>query len=184
MQDDRQYIHASRERNHGAVKQPERNKSQSAEVKDPTPDAAGQRWRHDGENLASDHYIRNIRTGASILGYIRRIQTAPPDWPTRSAPKNDVSCPLQNRSSPPPLVSSCLTGLPRKSHPETANVTRKSSCSQFGRDFCSSLDAPGAGEPVGPIFLSRLARQEWSTYTKRNRFASVPIGTDRRTPAS
>ena len=53
--DDRQHIHASRERITGVVEQPERNKAQSAEVKGPAPQTAGCGWCYDGENLASDH---------------------------------------------------------------------------------------------------------------------------------
>jgi len=45
------------------IERPERNKAQSAEVKDPAPRTAGYCWRYDDENLATDHSIRNISTG-------------------------------------------------------------------------------------------------------------------------
>jgi hypothetical protein len=73
--------------------------------------------------------------------------------------KERVPCPSPEQIE---LSARCFfmaNWLGAKTHPETANMTSKSPFSRFSRDFCSSLDAPGAGEPVEPIFLSRLARR-------------------------
>src|SRR5258707_1126828 len=52
---ERQYIHASRERNYGAVEKAERNKTQSAEMENPAPKATGQSGCNDRERLSKEH---------------------------------------------------------------------------------------------------------------------------------
>src|SRR2546425_5528740 len=63
-QENRQYVHAPRERNDGVVEEPEGNKAQTTELVDPVPDASGHSGCCDRNSLEIEHFLS---TPASIL---------------------------------------------------------------------------------------------------------------------
>jgi hypothetical protein len=67
-QDDGEHIHASRDRNNGAVEKSKRNKAQTTEVEDPVPRALGDSGCCGRDHLMIEHFLAK-----SVSFLVRRM---------------------------------------------------------------------------------------------------------------